>query len=120
MTSDAELVLRAKRGDAGLTSGQSVSYHITGQVDLLYDCGSGGPGGPSYPVRGPVDFSATRAANAEGTVAATIAVPPPANAPTCTPSTQPAPDPRAPFHPASGRRKDRNVPAAPQIDGRDP
>jgi len=76
--------------ETGLTPGQSVSYRITGQVDLLYDCGSGGPGGPSYPLRGPVDFTATRTADAQGTVAATIAVPPPASEPACTPPTHPA------------------------------
>jgi hypothetical protein len=76
--------------ETGLAPGQPVSYHITGQLDVLYDCGFGGPNGPAYPVRGPVDFTATRTADAQGTVATTIAVPPPANAPACTPPTRPA------------------------------
>jgi hypothetical protein len=73
--------------ETGLIPGQSVSYHITGQLDLLYDCSSGGPGGPSYLVRGPVDFTATRTADAQGTVEATITIPPPVSAPPCTPPT---------------------------------
>ena len=76
--------------ETGLTPGQAVSYHITGQLDLLYDCSSSGHVGPSYPIRGPVDFTATRTADAQGTVAATIAVPPPASEPACTPPTRPA------------------------------
>ena len=74
--------------ETGLTPGQTVSYHITGQIDLVYDCGFGGPGGPSYPIRGPVDFTATRTADAQGTVSASIAIPPPAGAPRCTPPTR--------------------------------
>jgi len=73
--------------ETGLTPGESVTYHISGQLDLLYDCGSGGRGGPSYPVRGPVDFTVTRMADAEGTVAATVTIPPLAGSPTCTPAT---------------------------------
>jgi hypothetical protein len=76
--------------ETGLSPGQSVSYRVTGQLDLLYDCGFGGPGGPSYPVRGPVDFTVTRTADAQGTVAATISIPPQAGAPACTPPTRPA------------------------------
>jgi len=74
--------------ETGLAPGQSVSYRITGQLDLLYDCSSAGAGGPSYPVRGPVDFTATEAADAHGTVAATIAIPPPSSAPACTPASR--------------------------------
>jgi len=74
--------------ETGLTPGQTVSYHITGQIDLVYDCGSGGPGGPSHPIRGPVDFTATRTADAQGTVSASIAIPPPVGAPGCTPPTR--------------------------------
>jgi hypothetical protein len=74
--------------ETSLAPGQTVSYHITGQIDLVYDCGSGGPGGPSYPIRGPVDFTATRTADAQGTVSASIAIPPPAGAPGCTPPTR--------------------------------
>jgi hypothetical protein len=76
--------------ETGLMPGQSVSYHVTGQVDLVYDCGSGGPGGPSYPIRGPVDFTATRTADSQGVVSANIAVPPPAGVPACTPPGHPA------------------------------
>ena len=69
--------------ETGLPPGQAISYHITGAVDLLYDCGRGGPSGPAYPVREPVDFTATRTADTEGTVSATIAIPPPAGVPAC-------------------------------------
>jgi hypothetical protein len=69
--------------ETGLRPGQAISYRITGDVDLLYDCGSGGIGSPTYPVHGPVDFTATRTADVQGTVSATIAIPAPANLPAC-------------------------------------
>ena len=69
--------------ETGLQPGQTISYRITGDVDLLYSCGSGGSGGPTYPVRGPVEFTASRTADGQGTVSTTIAIPPLANLPAC-------------------------------------
>lgn len=71
--------------ETGLQPGQSVAYRVTGRVDLFYDCG---PGGPSAPVAGPVDFSFTRPADASGTVTATVAIPPPSAVPACAPATR--------------------------------
>jgi hypothetical protein len=74
--------------ETGLDPNQTVTYRITGDVDLVYDCGSGGPGGPAYPVRGSVDVTVTRTADAQGEVTSTIAIPPAVAVPACSPPTR--------------------------------
>lgn len=75
--------------ETGLQPDQTISYRVTGTARLLYDCGRGGPGGPSYPIAGPVDFTFTITADARGTVSGQPVIPAPAPWPGCAGGRQP-------------------------------
>jgi hypothetical protein len=65
--------------ETGLQPGQSVSYHITGQARITYGCYSGSTHtAVGFQAQGPVDVAVTKVADGQGSVTASIPLPPPA------------------------------------------